>query len=53
MKAYIKDIIEIIRNWAIFLFVIFVLYTVFQDNLLMFMLVCIIIIVANPKYFKD
>jgi len=53
MKAFVKDILEIIRNWVIFLFVIFILYTVFQDNMLMFMLVCIIIIVANPKYFKD
>lgn len=53
MKAFVKDMIEIIRDWAIGLFVLYVIYKLLQADFFIGMLVLMIIVIANPKYFKN
>ena len=53
MKTYVKDTLEIIRNWSIGLFVLYVIYKLLQANFFVGMLVLMIIVIANPEYFKN
>ena len=54
MKTYMNSMLKNIKDGVMVLFVFFLLFRVFQIfGPLVFMLICIIIFMANPGYFKD
>ncbi len=52
-KGYKGNIIEIFFKWGLYLLVGYIMFNILRTNWFVFMLICIIIIMANPGYFKE